>query len=135
MRSRVGALALVAVLLMMLVGCHTGEPKVRGVAMVASEAEEGEKTQSVDTYPSDQEELLLFGKALNFGDVDHLSVKWIYEEAGEYLIYTDTKSGHLYEFYSRINNAGNPWPTGAYRAEVYVNGQEKPSATVHFIVE
>ena len=90
----------------------------------------------MESYPADQEELLLYGKVLHFGEEDHLTVRWIYEADGGYVISEDTdNSGYVYEFYSRIQNAGYPWPKGAYRVEVYVNDETEPDATVRFRVE
>lgn len=137
MRRKAGILLLLYVLVVMLLaGCGAKEPKIRSAVMVASEVGEGEKIQAVESFPADQEEILLYGKALHFGEKDSLTVRWIYEEDGEYLIHEDTdNSGYVYEFYSRIQNAGYPWPKGGYRAEVYVNDEPEPDATVPFRVE
>lgn len=136
MRRKITAGFLLVLISALLAGCGPGEPKVRSVMMVAAEVAENEKAQSVDTYSAGQEELLLYGKALNFAEDDHITVRWIYEEAGEYELCEDTeKKGFIYEFYSRIENGGHPWPAGAYRVEVYVNDKDTPDATVRFTVE
>jgi len=137
MRRRIGVFLLIYMAaIMALTGCGGGSPKIRSAEMVRSEAGEDEKVQSVEAYPADQEELLLYGKALHFGAEDSLTVRWIYAEDGEYIIHEDgDHAGYVYEFYSRISNDGYPWPKGAYRVEIYVNDGDTPDTTVQFRVE
>jgi len=119
-----------------LVGCGEKTPRIRSAVIVASEVGEDGKADAVESYPADREELLLYGKALNFGAADGLTIRWIYEQDGEYLIHEDTGNrGYVYEFYSRITNGGYPWPAGAYRVEIYINDADTPDATVRFSVE
>jgi len=136
MRRSIGVFLLLVITGMALAGCGSGTPKIRSAEMVKNEVGEDEKPQTVESYPADRAEFLLYGKALHFGEGDRLIVRWIYEEDGGYVIREDTDhSGYVYEFYSRLRNAGYPWPQGSYRAEVYVNDDTEPDATVRFRVE
>jgi hypothetical protein len=103
--------------------------------MTSALDEYNDPVDEVYTYEADADVLMMTARITNAKNTTFVQAVWkcngeIIRQGDEIRLTSDDR--HIY-FY--IERGKSKWTKGAYEAEIYLNGSEKPAKTISFTVE
>jgi hypothetical protein len=86
------------------------------------------------SYSTAASEIIVYGILNNAPDDTVVTFVWYYGDEEVDRVSFDANGSSGVYVYSTLPNPGE-WPTGEYKAEIYIDEREKPDETVEFTVE
>jgi hypothetical protein len=114
---------------------NTTVTRIYDVQMTSALDEYNDPVDEVYTYEADADVLMMTARITNAKNTTFVQAVWkcngeIIRQGDEIRLTSDDR--HIY-FY--IERGKSKWTKGAYEAEIYLNGSEKPAKTISFTVE
>jgi hypothetical protein len=131
--------SVVIILALALTGCSfsVSTANVKEAYMTSGADDQGKPLDQVTSYATDAPKLVVAGVLRNAPEETKVKFVWYFTTGGEQKIYEYTMDNQgksdIYVFGTLESE--NPWPTGDYRVDIFVDQRDKPDSSVTFKVQ